>query len=286
MITPTGEGLTVLITTDYTIPFNWMSFASWYSVMKTLPDAKVHILCARNKNEFHQLYLWPYKVGAEFFMHRGFKNYNHLRYLNKLKSLYHAVKEKFIDGPCLVLDADMMALRELSTTTLEVLNSEDVEFATNKAGYAEKMRKSCKHVSEKLKDIGGCWYFKHLTLGKIIGIINTVKKVEEVVCKNETSPVALEHIDILGLANAYGEKTVIIDSLCAEAYEEGITDFAHFGESCGNFVKKEWMESQRVLPFHSCFRYRTLHMTANERRIFELWKQMADAYDIANRNYD
>src|SRR4051812_31758786 len=121
MITSTGDNLTILICTDYSISFNWMSFAAWYSVMKVLPDAKVHILCTRNKNEFHQLYLWPYKVGVEFFMHNGFNIYDGLRYINKLKCIYHAVKEKFVEGPCIVLDADMMAVRELSSKTLEVI---------------------------------------------------------------------------------------------------------------------------------------------------------------------
>lgn len=269
MITSTGQNLNVLICTDYSVPFNWMSFAAWYSVMNTLPHAKINVLCTRNKLECHQLYIWCYKCGVDFFQHRGFDNYNELRYLNKLKSVWHAAKEGFVDGPCIVLDADMMAVREFSPKALEVMNDLDVEFAADNGHYLSK--------DLVTKTYGGCWFFQKLVADKVAQTINMVGEF-----KNVSQD--LSHLDINALAKVY-DKGVVVDDLCSEAADGAITAFTHYGESCANFVKKDWLENQRVLPFHSCFRYRKLYMTANEKRVFELWKRMADVFDTVNKGY-
>jgi len=46
-ISPTGYGLNIVISCEYLRHHSWMAFASWYSIFKNLPDAKVQILCDR-----------------------------------------------------------------------------------------------------------------------------------------------------------------------------------------------------------------------------------------------
>jgi hypothetical protein len=35
-ITPLGNGLKVLINSDYTLPHDWMTFSAWYSISQNL----------------------------------------------------------------------------------------------------------------------------------------------------------------------------------------------------------------------------------------------------------
>ena len=61
MVTSTGKGLNVLIRSEYSFSSNWMSFGSWYSVQKNLPDANVAIVCERVLG-YDDHRLWPAEV--------------------------------------------------------------------------------------------------------------------------------------------------------------------------------------------------------------------------------
>lgn len=56
-----GNGLTFVIECQQLYADDWLAFASWYSLSKNAPDAKVVILVERPKN----LFLWTKKVGVE-----------------------------------------------------------------------------------------------------------------------------------------------------------------------------------------------------------------------------
>ena len=69
MVTSTGKGLNVLIRSEYSFSSNWMSFGSWYSVQKNLPDANVAIICD-GAFEFEKIsgcFVWPGKLGVNIF---------------------------------------------------------------------------------------------------------------------------------------------------------------------------------------------------------------------------
>ena len=56
-----GNGLEILIKSEYT-PFNgWMALSSWYSISKNLPDAKVVVACKR-KSLSAYCFGWAYKL--------------------------------------------------------------------------------------------------------------------------------------------------------------------------------------------------------------------------------
>lgn len=64
-ISETGNGLNILMLCEYTRHHDWMSFASWYSIYKNLPDATVEISCLRTNCQ-DQLFNWPVKCNVTF----------------------------------------------------------------------------------------------------------------------------------------------------------------------------------------------------------------------------
>ena len=75
-ITKTGDGLSVLIDCKHTRQHGWMSFASWYSINKNLPDAEILLICEREAPS-EQYFIWTYRAGVKFFMYRK-ENYDSL----------------------------------------------------------------------------------------------------------------------------------------------------------------------------------------------------------------
>ena len=61
MVGEFGKGLRLIINTESIPKHDWMSYASWYSINKNLPDAEVLLLCRRGEMVFG----WPYKCGVK-----------------------------------------------------------------------------------------------------------------------------------------------------------------------------------------------------------------------------
>lgn len=77
-ITSTGSGLSLLINCWYVPHHHWMTFASWYSVKKFLPDAEVSIHCNRQNGDYRwPLFGWAVKLRAKFSYNRP-KNFSGL----------------------------------------------------------------------------------------------------------------------------------------------------------------------------------------------------------------
>jgi hypothetical protein len=55
-----GLGLNIVIETEYTPCHDWMTFSAWYSIKKTLPDAKVIIKVDKRKIN-RELFFWVSK---------------------------------------------------------------------------------------------------------------------------------------------------------------------------------------------------------------------------------
>ena len=64
-ISLTGRGLSVIISCEYSLPHNWMTFASWYSIQKNLPDAQVGISCKRTDCA-GDIFNWPTKCKVPY----------------------------------------------------------------------------------------------------------------------------------------------------------------------------------------------------------------------------
>ena len=47
-ISTVGNGLSIIISCDYTPHHDWMAFLCWYSMKKNLPDANIMVSCRRN----------------------------------------------------------------------------------------------------------------------------------------------------------------------------------------------------------------------------------------------
>ena len=259
-ITQTGKNLSILICTDYSFLFNWMSFAAWYSVSKNLPEAKVTIVSARNSINL-QLYKWVNKIDAKFFLHTNFGKKNNIPYLNKIYSTYVAVKEGLVEQPCLVLDADMMAVRGLSKSLIDTLNGCD--FATNQ--------------SKDMSPVGPMWYFNNQSLEKIVEVINNIKVLGKTVDEQ-----GMLHLDLLALQKTLGDP-VVIDDLCNEAHEANTTTFTHYRKKCGGFFRAEYERGLAYPPFADQLTLRTVDMTVNERKVFSLWAQMQMTFEALSK---
>lgn len=89
----TEKDLAIVIECDPIFLHNWMSFISWYSIQKKIPDAKVFIKYSKNINTFP----WAYKMGVKKFTQND---------------------RKFIK----IIDPSVMAVREFSGN-LDVVSS-------------------------------------------------------------------------------------------------------------------------------------------------------------------
>lgn len=259
-INSSGDGLSVLICTAYLHHFNWMAYSAWYSVNKFLPKAKIAITCSRSVTIDSYLYHWVYKCSdLRYNLHKNIdKNFP---YLNKIYGVYIALKEGLVKQPLVVLDADMMALREISLSSVVKLNNSN--FATIKCPY---------DLDFSGKSVGPLWFFNHVSLEKIADVINTIGTFK-----------GRDHLDLLALSKVFGDDIEIVDDLGNEACDHEITTFTHYNNGCGNFTKKDWEKGKTVPPFNVCYALQSLNMSPNEKRILANWSQMANLWEAINQ---
>lgn len=62
----TGNGLRIFITCNYLPHHDWMTFISWYSIKKNLPDANITIVCDKSKFTRTPVFGWVKKVNVNF----------------------------------------------------------------------------------------------------------------------------------------------------------------------------------------------------------------------------
>lgn len=67
-MTAIGRNLSIVIECECKPMDNWLTFASWYSVTKTLPEAEVVIACKRALTE-KQYFIWCRRIKDKFFMY-------------------------------------------------------------------------------------------------------------------------------------------------------------------------------------------------------------------------
>lgn len=104
MISSIGDNLNILISCNYTVHDNWMSFLCWYSLTKNLPQAKVMIACNRTMNNSNsELFGWTRKCNVRFELHKS---------TDQESQIALVLQKKIVIAPLLVLRPDVVAIRD------------------------------------------------------------------------------------------------------------------------------------------------------------------------------
>ena len=107
-ISLTGKNLNILISCDYTIIHNWMTFFCWYCLEKNLPDAKVFIVCNRTPlNSF--LFAWTKRCKVPFEIVKK----------SSIESHVELAKKRGYEGSLLVISPDMAAIRDFGESDFD-----------------------------------------------------------------------------------------------------------------------------------------------------------------------
>lgn len=120
MITDIGGNLTVLIVTE--TGQDWQTFATWYSVFRNLPDAKVAILIHRNGNSPFAYYQWAKRLKIKTIRTWPFDK-DGSEELNWLGAIKTAQESKSVQGSLLVIKPFVMVLEPFDHKFLNRLNS-------------------------------------------------------------------------------------------------------------------------------------------------------------------
>lgn len=269
MITDTGEGLGILITSEYNIHHDWMAFASWYSIRERLPDAKVAIVAARSRDLGHSCFNWCHKCNVNFLAHSNVGRIHGNVSLNKIYSAYVAVKEGLVPKSFIVLDYDMMAVRSFSDSCLDIFNDESIQFASNECSWFEEEK-----IGNMLQ-VGPIWFFRNPTKDKFTDILNTFM----ILAKEHGS---YQHLDMFAISEAVCKNSdyALLPELGVECGEKLPATFLHYRKCCGNFDKNEWIGSRKITPFRYAKSFKDDNLTVSELHILELWKKMHTAYEI------
>lgn len=122
MITETGKNLSILIITEDTR--NWQTFATWYSIYKNLPEAKVAIISHRTAACPFVYFQWTKRLKVPT-IHRAMFKEDQSKALNWLHAIKEALDRKYVEYPCLIIDSSIMAIDVLDQKFLDFVNNND-----------------------------------------------------------------------------------------------------------------------------------------------------------------
>lgn len=107
-----GDGLGILIRCEGFLSDNWATFASWYSLNKNLPDAKVAIASSRKEMSKWDLFQWTQRcrIPVIYYVEEDLK---------KLAGIMIPNKENLVISPY------VMAVREYSGPDIVAANAKD-----------------------------------------------------------------------------------------------------------------------------------------------------------------
>ncbi len=132
-VTPTGKNLNIFISCKYEPAADWMTYASWYSIFKNIPDAEVALFVEKTGVTRH-LFAWTYQC--------------RLRCRSVLPD---------IEGPTLIINDDVMAVRPLDETWLIKLDEVTILKLDNFYGLCSEAKSS--EVTTFVTYKGGCGNF-------------------------------------------------------------------------------------------------------------------------------
>ena len=146
-ISRTGKGLSVLISCEYTFHHNWMSFASWFSIYKNLPDAQVGVFCKRSDLSA-SLFYWPLRYKIPF-----------IKYSNEFT----------IPVGSMVITPDVLAVgvyNEDAIGPVDVKNEENFTFVSYLEGCGEFVLNQWIDISRNPFNITGRLYSNNLSVNE------------------------------------------------------------------------------------------------------------------------
>lgn len=167
--------------------------------------------------------------------------------LNKLYAIYSAIKEGVVRQPLLVVDYDVMALRDFSKETLSQLNDSGLKFGIS----------------------GPIWYFQDQPCERFAQALNTFKDYKD---ENEDQRL------ISMISSAMG-KPEFVNGLYCSCTDLEPTSFVGYGCGCGKFSKEKWLKERLNDPFRYTAKLHKNGMTINEQQVFNLWSKMHVIYD-------
>ncbi len=116
MVSSTGQNLDILINAQ--VSTDWQTFATWFSVKKNLPEAKITLACMRNGETPFQLFQWAKRLNQKVLMYNRLQpGPNHLETMPALIEATGLMEKKV-----LVLEPYTMAICPLNTELLEQIN--------------------------------------------------------------------------------------------------------------------------------------------------------------------
>lgn len=121
MITELGTNLSVLILTEPEM--DWQTFATWYSIYKNLPYAKVAICCIRNGKMPFVYYQWTKRLNIPTIRCNQFAEGSEV--LNLLSSVQIS-EEDLLKDAILIMKPLTMAIDTLESKVLNRMNTEDL----------------------------------------------------------------------------------------------------------------------------------------------------------------
>jgi len=227
-----------------------MSFASWYSIYKNLPDAEVALLCARGIRDSQCHFNWPYRCGIHFFQHENVGTKYGWPPLNKPYAACVALKQDLIRSPFLVIEPGTMMLRSFTQDVLEQLNDPDITFG----------------------ECGPTCYFKDVGPERFAKALNSYEMFED----EDTDEHRMKAMMEVGIG-----KPEPITNLCHAAENSEIGALSYCNE-CGRYDKEKWTRSKKL---HSPFPYaselcKNMTLTADQHQIMKLWDQMQFIYEM------
>lgn len=98
----TGERLSVLLCCEHLLHHEWMSFVSWYSFQRNLPDAKFSMLCTRVGMKY-DIFRWTKRAGIQFQITRN---------SDPMHRLAYAIKSGMATLPALLIRPEVLCVRE------------------------------------------------------------------------------------------------------------------------------------------------------------------------------
>lgn len=117
-ISDIGNNLNILITCDFIPHHGWMSFLSWYSIYKNLPESKVYIACNR-KLMINNFFGWARRCNVPFVLHKQMEIQEQIDF---------AIKQKKIEMPILVVPAEFLCVRDFKEANFSAENFKNLHF--------------------------------------------------------------------------------------------------------------------------------------------------------------
>lgn len=122
MVTKTGKTLHVIIDTETGL--DWETFATWYSLFKNAPEAKVSIACARNQETPFQYYQWTKKLNIQTIKYTKFDEVDAVS--SKLDMIKKSLNQKICSFPLMIINPLTMITDMFSEFDLNEMNNKDL----------------------------------------------------------------------------------------------------------------------------------------------------------------